>query len=204
MRLSAAACAAACWLLVWATSAHAVDWTLTPGDLQGQYHGALWRDRIEETSLDVDARVAGVWGLGAGLSRTHIVYQYGIPDYQQDARLLYGDLTYPLARGTGVLTGYLGIQQLLDSDHGDAGDGMRALAPQLSYSSLDATRYLDLGYAESHYANSSVEPSGTSVDADNRVGGATRARLDPAAWLFHSLSGSGVHSRVSTHGRCRF
>jgi hypothetical protein len=163
MRLSAAACAAACWLLVWATSAHAVNWTLTPGYLQGQYHGALWRDRIEETSLDVDARVAGVWGLGAGLSRTQIVYQFGIPDYQQDARFLYGDLTYPLAGGAGILTGNLGVQQLLDSDHGDAGDGMRALGSQLSYSSLDATRDLDLGYAESHYANSGVVPSGFVV-----------------------------------------
>jgi hypothetical protein len=161
MRLAGVACATAA-LLASAANAHAADWTLTPGYLHGQYRSALWRDQIEETSLAADVRVTGAWGWGAGLDRTHVTYQYGVPDYRQDAWLLYGDVSVPLA-GRGRLTGYMGIQRLLDSDHGDAGDGMRAFAPQLSYSSLDAVRYFDLGYAESRYANSAVLPSGFVV-----------------------------------------
>jgi hypothetical protein len=149
-------------LLAAVASARAADWTLAPGYLQGQYRGALWRDRIEEASLAVDVRVAGAWGLGAGLDRTRIAYQYGLPDYRQDAWLLYGDVSVPLC-GRGNLTGYLGVQRLLDSDHSDAGDGMRAFAPQLSYSSLDAAHYVDLGYAESRYANSAALPNGFVV-----------------------------------------
>jgi hypothetical protein len=160
MRPAGVACAAA--LLASAGAAHAVDWTLAPGFLEGRYHGAEWRERIEETSLVVDARATGVWGLGAGLNRTRIAYRSGIPGYRQDAWLLYGDVSAPLSGG-GAVTGYLGVHRLLDSDHGDAGDGMRALAPQLSYSSRDATRYLDIGYAASRYANSAALPDGFVV-----------------------------------------
>jgi len=156
------ACATAS-LLVWVAGAHAADWTLAPGYVQGQYRGALWRDRIVETSLGVDVRTAGVWGLGAGFDRTRIAYQFGIAEYQQDAWLLYGDVSYPLAGRSGTLTGYLGIHRLQDSNHGDAGDGMRAFAPQLSYASLDAARYLDIGYAESRYANNAALPNGFVV-----------------------------------------
>ncbi len=140
-------------------------WTfkLTPQVVYGAYTGSPTRDRMAGVGLFLDGQHSHRGGFVLGFNHGEYLFKPGNPDIRQNEVFTSGRFSFSPAGLPGKLTARIDYQYLDNDDPTRATDGVHVVAPQLSFLSADKTWYLDLGYARSDYADSTLLAGGLTV-----------------------------------------
>lgn len=103
-----------------------------------------------------DAQYQDRGGLAGGATYTRLNYKGGIATLDQAAEFLSGRLNFTPDLLPGRLTLRLDGHQINNNDTTNESDEVQVMAPQMSFLNHRKTFYLDLGYAFSSYAKSSI------------------------------------------------
>lgn len=150
----------------WGTEAPAAGpWAfkLTPQVVYGAYSGSPTRDRMASVGLYLDGQHTNRGGFVLGVNHGEYMFKPGNPDVRQNEFFASGRLSFSPPGAPGRLTARIDFQRLDNDDPTRATDGVNVVAPQLSFLSTDKTWYLDLGYARSDYADSTIVPGSLRV-----------------------------------------
>ena len=173
----------------YATDRFSLD--IAPVTFSGRYDESQYRDQFQGSSIYIEGRPASYFGFASAYEHTRIKYKGGIPDYRQNAIYLSGHASYSPAHASGSYTFRLDLHSAKDVDKPDAEDNVHVIAPQISYAHRGHSLYVDLGYADSRYANSSVAAGTLQITQwTPTLGFALNA--DAAHWL--KLRGYFIHS----------
>jgi len=131
------------------------EWNTTLGGqaAYGAYSGADQRDAWASAGVVLSADYLEKGGYTLGVSGTNIKGRAGVPDIDQSAVFASGRLNFTPDKLPGRLTARLDLHAIDNDDATGDTDGVRVVAPQLSYLSFDKRSYVDLGYAHSTYRN---------------------------------------------------
>ncbi len=130
-------------------------WTSSMGlqAAKGSYAGSQLRDTVSSYGLVAGAEHPDGSGLTLGLSHADVNATPGTASTRQDALFASGRMGFKAEELPGRLGLRLDLHALRNDDASGDTNGVRVAAPQISYLSADAARYLDLGYAHSRYRN---------------------------------------------------
>lgn len=131
------------------------EWTSTLGvqGVYGGYSGALQRDSMSGYGLFLSSDYLEQSGYTLGLNHTDVKAKGGVADTSQNALFVSGRTHFTLDKLPGRLTARLDLHAIDNDDATRNTDGVKAIAPQVSYLSFDKRHYFDLGYAHSSYKN---------------------------------------------------
>jgi len=139
-----------------ATASDRVYYTVTPGSYSGVYDESQYRNSTKGTSINIQGNVINQWGFSVGFEHSQILYNFGIPAYEQDAIYLSGYLSNAPERTFGTYTTRLDYNCVIDRTSNDYADDACVIAPQISYLRYDNSLYFDLGYAISDYGTGTL------------------------------------------------
>jgi len=144
----------ACCLAVPTLATANDDWRIT-SDVQaqfGSYSKSLLRDNVSSAGAIVAADYLDKAGFTVAGSGTKVKFKT-TPTITQQSYFLSGRYHLFLDALPGILTLRLDGHAINNNDTTGNTDGVRVIAPQLSFTNFDKTWYVDLGYARSTYKN---------------------------------------------------
>lgn len=150
------------WLLLTSTAnmAHADDiWTvsLTPQVMMEQYTGSRLRERVYGGGLLLKMDYWERGGITLGTRRTHLELVDNSASIQQNAFYANARVNLILDRGRGTVGLRLDGHTLNNDDPTGNTDGVRVVAPMISYQTSDRRLAVDLGYAHARYEHFNVD-----------------------------------------------
>ncbi len=146
---------AACHVVA-GTALAAGEWSTTLGGqaAYGAYSSADQRDSWASAGVVLSADYLEKGGYTLGVTHASIKGAAGTADIAQNALFASGRLNFTPDSLRGRLTARLDLHAIGNDDATGDTDGVRVVAPQVSYLSFDKRSYVDLGYARSTYRNS--------------------------------------------------
>lgn len=124
-------------------------------DLQanyGTYNKSKLRDSISSTGVILSADYLDTGGFSLAANTTRIQYKF-IPAISQQSYFLSGHYNAYFDALPGILTLRMDGHFINNNDQTGNTDGVRVIAPQVSFSDFDKSYYIDVGYARSMYKN---------------------------------------------------
>jgi hypothetical protein len=164
---------------------------VTPGIFFGHYDGSQYRDKIQGENVYLQGQYASKWGFAAAYEHSRIKYQLGFPDFVQNAVFLSGHASYIPHHAWASYTFRLDLHSVSATDSGNSSDDVRVVAPQVSYLPFNHSIYLDLGYADSRYGESTIIPGALRIQQWTPTLGMI---LTPGASNWMQLRGYYIHS----------
>lgn len=147
-----------------ATPPNAWAFKLTPQVIYGSYKKAPIRDSVSSIGAFAAAQYLEKGGVSIGATHTDLRRLLRLPVLRQDNYFLSGHVNYAPASLPGKLTFRMDAHHATNSDITNETNGVRVIAPQLSFIDSGKTRYFDLGYARSRYGDSNIGYGSLSVN----------------------------------------
>lgn len=128
----------------------------TPQFTYGSYQGSPTRNSITSAGVYADAQYLERGGITVGAMRTSLSMKLGAPTLQQNNAFLSGRLNFTPDLLPGRLTLRADIHQANNNDVTNETNGVSAIAPHVSFTNFEKTRYFALGYTRSRYGDSNI------------------------------------------------
>ncbi len=134
--------------------AHAQEWSvhLSPNYTTGRYASSEDRSYLIERGLSVSANYGTQGGMSLAWSNAYVAFSNFAATDQYNLSLS-GNYNFTVPSAPGRWNVRLDMHGIRNNDSTENTDKVRALAPQVSWTSVDGKFYGDLGYARTLYQN---------------------------------------------------